>query len=245
MLYKYREFGEYTDKIILNSELFFATYNSFNDPFDCNLELKRIDDYASIDFDKHCKALNKTREMLLPGLTEKEYKQWLREELITKKSKVGILSMSETKENILMWSHYSDNHKGLCFGFSDDLYEGDDITRSKVSYSEDDSYDLISFINPPFGEIKRMFTIKSKHWKYEEEIRLLDLKNGEGIKKFNKDSLKEIFFGCKADEVAIKKTIQLCQLNGFIHVEFKKAKLIPGKFALDFDEINKNDYLEN
>ena len=31
LVYKYRQFGELSDKIILNAELFFSTCNSFND----------------------------------------------------------------------------------------------------------------------------------------------------------------------------------------------------------------------
>ena len=243
MIYKYREFGNYTDQIILNSELFFATHNSFNDPFDCNLELKEIKDYTDIDFEEHCKLHKKNKQELLKGKTEEEYKRDLREKMITWKAKVGILSMSKNKKNILMWSHYSNNHKGLCFGFDTDLYNDEDITKSNVSYSEDDKYDLISFINTPDGDAKRMFTTKSLHWKYEEEIRLLDLKKEYGAKKFKNECLKKLIFGYKADETNIKKTIQLCQLNGFEHVEFEKAKLIPGKFVLNFENINKSLYL--
>ena len=59
----------------------------------------------------------------------------------------------------------------------------------------------------------------------------------------NKNKLKQIIFGCKADETNIKKIIQLCQLNGFEHIVFKKARIVSGKFELDFDEIDKSQYL--
>jgi hypothetical protein len=55
--------------------------------------------------------------------------------------------------------------------------------------------------------------------------------------------LKEILFGCKSDETNIRKVIQLCQLNEFTHVIFKKARIVLGKFELDFDEIDKSQYL--
>jgi hypothetical protein len=245
LLYKYREFGEFTDKIILNSELYFASHNSFNDPFDCNLEFREIEDYLDVDFTNHCKSLGKTKEAILSGATEDEYKKWLKEELIIKKAEVGILSMSETKENILMWSHYSDYHKGLCFGFDKSFFDGLKINISNVTYLEDDKYELISFLNSSPDEIERMFTTKSRFWEYEKEIRLLDLnvKKAIGAKKFNKECLKEIIFGCKADEINIKKIIQLCQLNGFKYVVFKKARIVSGRFELDFEDIDKNMYL--
>jgi hypothetical protein len=239
LLYKYREFSENTDKIILNSELYFASHNSFNDPFDCNLEFKEIDSYTDKEFEKYCK------DKALEEKNKNEYLKELREKLIKAKSEVGILCVSQDYKNILMWSHYAKNHECLCFGFEYGFYDKNEIKYSKVNYPKNKEYGLISFFKPQNGEIRRMFTTKSKFWKYEKEIRLFDLKDGKttGAKMFNKECLKKIIFGCKVEETNIKKIIQLCQLNGFSHVKFNKAKLIPGKFALDFDEIDKSRYL--
>lgn len=238
LLYKYREFGENTDRIILNSKLYFASHNSFNDPFDCNLEFREITSYLDEEFENYC------QEELEKGVDKEKYLTDLSEKLIKAKSEVGILCLSRNKKNILMWSHYAKNHEGLCFGFEDKLYNGN-ITYSKVSYPKRKKYELISFFNPQKGEIKRIFTTKSKFWKYEKEIRLLDLTGGKttGAKEFKKEYLKEILFGCKSDETNIRKVIQLCQLNEFKHVIFKKARIVLGKFELDFDEIDKNKYL--
>ncbi|RLA79326.1 MAG: hypothetical protein DRG78_13155 [Epsilonproteobacteria bacterium] len=238
-VYKYRNFSENTDKIILNAELYFASHKSFNDPFDCNLSFRDIGSYTDKEFKEYCSENKKVNK------TKVEYLNESKKILIKAKSEVGILSMSEDYKNILMWSHYADNHKGLCFGFQYGFYTEDEATYSKVEYPKNKKYKQISFFNPPTGEIKRMFTTKSKFWKYEKEIRLLDLKSekGVGVKTFRKEYLKEIIFGVEADETNIKKIIQLCQMNGFTEVKFKKAKLIPGKFALDFDEINMNIYM--
>ena len=243
LLYKYREFSENTDKIILNSELYFASHNSFNDPFDCNLQFREISSYSDKEFENYC------QEELEKGVDKEKYLTDLSKKLIKAKSEVGILCLSRNKKNILMWSHYAKNHEGLCFGFEDikDIfYKDNKITYIIVKYPKSKDYELISLLREK-GEIRRMFTTKSELWKYEKEIRLLDLKGGKtvGVKKFKKEYLKEIIFGCKAHEINIKKIIQLCQLNGFQHVIFKKAKIISGKFALDFDEINKNNYLES
>lgn len=234
ILYKYRNFEKRTNEIIVNSELYFASHDSFNDPFDCNLALRTLSSFSDKEYNKFF-----NKKVFGKGKDLKDF----RKKLISEKAKVGILCMSQDYKNILMWSHYSKYHKGLCFGFDFRLFEDKKIKSSQVRYVDNEEYELISFFNPPEGEIKRMFTTKSEFWKYEKEIRFFDFKNGIGTKKFHKECLKEIIFGCKADETNIKKIIQLCQLNGFEHVVFKKAKLIPGKFELDFDEINKSDYL--
>ena len=139
ILYKYRSFGEYADKIILNSELYFASHDSFNDPFDCNLSLREINSYTDEEFKKHCE---------IKGLTnkdKKEYLEGLKKEFIYSKAKVGILSMSLTYKNILMWSHYSEYHKGLFFGFDLRLFEDGRISYSQVKYMNNIDYELISF----------------------------------------------------------------------------------------------------
>ena len=40
-VYKFRDFSDFTDKIILNSEFYFASPKRFNDPFDCNLSYRQ------------------------------------------------------------------------------------------------------------------------------------------------------------------------------------------------------------
>lgn len=234
LLYKYRTFGEYTDKIMLNSELYFASHTSFNDPFDCNLALRTLSSFTNKEYNRFF-----NKKVFGKGKDLKDF----RKKLISEKAKVGILCMSQDYKNILMWSHYAKNHEGLCFGFDFRLFDDKKIKSSQVRYPENYEYELISFFNPPKGEIKRMFTTKSEFWSYEKEVRFFDFNNVIGTKKFIKECLKEIIFGCKADETNIRKIIQLCQLNGFEHVVFKKARIVSGRFELDFDEINKNRYL--
>ena len=138
ILYKYRSFGEYADKIILNSELNFASHTSFNDPFDCNLEHRDFCSYTDEEFESYCQKEGKQ------GADKEKYLTDLSEELIKAKSEVGILCMSQDYKNILMWSHYSEYHKGLCFGFDSRLFEDIRIRYSQVKY----------IITPPPNNLK-------------------------------------------------------------------------------------------
>ncbi len=38
-------------------------------------------------------------------------------------SKIGIVSLSETPRNLLMWSHYADQYKGICIGYRSDFLD--------------------------------------------------------------------------------------------------------------------------
>lgn len=244
-LYKFRDFSDFTDKIILNSEFYFASPKRFNDPFDCNLSYRQ--DYTEKEILEKYEYL--ASKLLLPkeefiktyglelGKFLNNYPK-LNDKLI---SQSGILSLSKNNKNITMWSHYANEHKGLAFELhveeDYDFFHGYGI----VEYVEE--YELLSYTNlTPNKDYNKLFLTKYTDWEYEEEIRIIDY-NKNGIRKFNKSVLKTIYFGYRADETNIKKIIQLCQLNGFQHVVFKKGKLIPGKFELDFDELDKSLYL--
>ncbi len=61
--------------------------------------------------------VSKAKRKLLPhyGLIESMYKQTIK--------KFGVYCLSEKKDDILMWSHYSNGHKRLCIEY-DASHEG-------------------------------------------------------------------------------------------------------------------------
>ncbi len=246
-LYKYREFGLRTDDIIINSEFYFALAKSFNDPFDCNLSYR--EDYSFSEIEECKKRFLKRNPNISVEIKEYLFKTKSDEYISSMRSSkqqlinnTGILSLSKTNKSITMWSHYSKKHEGLVF----ELDVKKDYTFFKmfgmVEYEKE--YELLSYLEADKKETTKRVLAKFVDWEYEQEIRIIDF-DKYGHRKFNKNLLKTIYFGLKASKENIQHIIKLCQVNGFSHVKFKKAKLIPGKFALDFDEINKNDYLEN
>ena len=244
-LYKFRDFSENTDKIILNSEFYFASPKKFNDPFDCNLSYRQ--DYtqeeilAKYEYLTSRLSFTKNEFITKYGLNLEEFLNKypkLNDKLV---SQSGILSLSKSNKNIRMWSHYANEHKGLAFELQVDedydFFHGYGI----VEYTKE--YELLSYTNlTPNKDYEKLFLTKYTDWEYEEEIRVIDY-NKNGIRKFNKKALKTIYFGYRADETNIKKIIQLCQLNRFEHVIFKKARIVSGRFELDFDNIDKIKYL--
>jgi hypothetical protein len=246
-LYKYRDFGEFTNDIIMNSQFYFSPPKSFNDPFDCNLFFK--ESYSKEEIDKYKDNFLIRNPKINPNILHNYFSgdgyifhHKLKESKTQLIENVGILSLSKNYKSITMWSHYSKNHEGLVFELDVKKDYSFFYMFGIVDYIEE--YELLSYAEDPRKELYNLFTTKYIDWKYEEEIRIIDF-DKYGVRKFKKNLLKSILFGYKAKEENIKSVINLCQTNGFTHIKFKKAKLIPGKFALDFDEINKNDYLES
>lgn len=109
--------------------------------------------------------LNDPLDILLPSIIgEKEYKYWD----ISKKD-IKILSLSEVDNHTLMWSHYADDHKGLC------------ISYKLNSLPEDIGWGKVNYENPEYNkdqifEENGIFEVgvltKHKTWSYEKEHRL-------------------------------------------------------------------------
>lgn len=93
----------------------------------------------------------------------------------------GIVSLSETQRNLLMWAHYANEHKGICIGFDSEKIFQNEIQPQKVNYSnvrcdESDNLtemknldQLLQFI------LKKVLHTKGDDWIYEKEFRYLVL----------------------------------------------------------------------
>lgn len=248
-LYKYREFNEYTEQIILNSELWYANPNDFNDPFDMNLSFKQ--DYTYKEIASYIKDFIKNHDDT-KSLPKHEQKQQMKKfsqfasssqkfvndqnNILSKmKSQAGVVALSSRKDSILMWSHYASKHTGLIFEFNFDGFELPlNELPHEVEYIEE--YELLSYAEKFKIRKEQMTQIllsKFIDWQYEKEYRIIDL-DFQGGKKFKKEMLTKIIFGLKASDEKINSFIALCKTNGFEHVKFEKAIKRAGTFNLDF-----------
>ncbi|MFB2649527.1 DUF2971 domain-containing protein [Shewanella mangrovisoli] len=88
----------------------------------------------------------------------------------------GIVSLSKSFNDLLMWSHYADSHKGLMLEFDLDeikkltiLY--DDKIEDNVQYTHSRAFEGVG---NSLNEIRRhYFLSKSPPWGYENEYRLV------------------------------------------------------------------------
>ncbi|MFQ1977485.1 DUF2971 domain-containing protein [Aeromonas veronii] len=102
-------------------------------------------------------------------------------------SKYGVVSLSETPINLLMWAHYADEHKGICIGFKPDLFDSLDNKRrsiykiesylpQKVNYDSirpqniDDEAESSKEIQE---QARKQLLTKSNDWMYEKEHRCI------------------------------------------------------------------------
>lgn len=176
-LYKYSEYLglEYFD----NPTIILSVPSKLNDPFESNL---------SEDIINH----------ISKNINNKEaFNQNVKWTFTNYLNLTGIVSLSETSRNILMWSHYAKHHKGMCIGLSKDFLkhksdlkyhfaQGFNISSStepqKVNYDnkrfEESEHEDLSVDELLSGQaidnyLHRHLMIKSDEWIYEKEHRLI------------------------------------------------------------------------
>lgn len=237
-LYKYRDI-ESVKKIISNNSLLFSSALDFNDPFDCqvlirtDLKKNQLKNFMRKEIDKPGMSNNKIKEIVKSCKKDKSsFKSLLRTEIKQNINDSGICCFSKNNDNILMWSHYAQNHSGVCLKF--DLKK--DIVfftyPFPVNYKADfPTINVITDHNWPIT------SVVSKHegWRYEEEVRVVKIDN-KGLFAFKKDALIEVIFGYRTEKKEVNEIKQLITEYGYPNVNYKSVSIVKGKYKLEIKQ---------
>ena len=253
-LYKYTPHNNDSRKyeIITKSQLWFSKVESFNDPIDSKLDYKQK--YTRAEIEEYWKSFLKNNPQHPQTITQildnwgdnTPFVEQQNRVFEMYRGELGVHCFSKNPENILMWSHYANNHKGIVYEFKVDLFKStNSLTNSfngnhyKVNYPKDKSYELLSYTKIGKERNDQFATellTKAKDWEYEEEYRMIDFEKS-GNKTFKKDSLVSIIFGVRTSDIEIDIMKCLCKKYGLSHIQFKKAKFKEGKFEIEIIDI--------
>jgi hypothetical protein len=200
---------EFVKDILLNDRLYWTSPDKFNDPFDCwpvavmpqsRLKLeslaKQLVERRLRDVPKH------ERKKAFPGVMANMRRaaenptKLLRDRLAS----IAVCSLAAEPDNLLMWSHYADSHRGVCLRFRPTKSDGLGFFPLPVVYAnERPLVDLLEGRDNEWAE-KIMLT-KADCWAYEREFRLLDASaSGGGFHKFRHGILDAVFLGALIGE---------------------------------------------
>jgi len=215
LLYRYRSTKDMgIERIFTHNELYFSSPLQFNDPFDCQIHIhfkeedetffknKAIDIYKKNFCDLTEEQIDKKLDEDIKKQGYKKYSDFFKKEInfndyvYRHNLCFGICTFSAVCNDILMYSHYSDGHKGFCLVFNKENEFFKDV--KKIIYPRDDSYPDISSSDAMNGDTKldNIFIYKSNRWDYEKEFRIIK-NTGSGIYNFPEESLLGVIFGCK------------------------------------------------
>ncbi|RLC50356.1 MAG: hypothetical protein DRH79_07760 [Candidatus Cloacimonadota bacterium] len=245
--YKFMPINDYTFENLSNNQIWFSSPMDFNDPFDFFIPYNL--DFNKEEFEK---IIPKP-----PGISESMYDQmflaaknnptklekWIEIGLERFKASIKIACFCEKKNNILMWSHYADSHKGICLKFDsnfdynffhEDNWKFHKMPIREVKYPPKPEKAYYFKDNDNF--FRACAFTKYYKWKYEKEHRII---SAVDVIKYNKECLVEINFGCKCDKNNKKKIIEIINANKYPNINFKQARKSKIDFALEFDDITE------
>ena len=175
---------------------------------------------------------------------------------------IGILSLTEKFDNLLMWAHYTSNHTGFVIQFDkqnsffDQRNKPNEIRGHlrKVCYTK--NRPELTLMDPSLSKeetidrwAKDIFFVKSEHWIYEQEWRMvLTLRDCQRVLEkggckvhlfpFPKDSVKAVMLGCRISKDTKNSIIETIREDPyFSHVKVIQAKIDDKKYKLNFNPI--------
>lgn len=260
ILYKFRNYegvkavDNFGTATLTQFQLFASSSLRFNDPFDNALPFRYSEDsFTLLNFiEKYKRAYNgstNTVDFLYEAterfnfIKEDPQKNWEEVKDIIKgmdNKFYGILSLTKRSDNLLMWSHYANNHKGYCIGlctnklkeFIEENYWQFGAKLGEVDYKE--GYPTVDFMEADYRNIAfvRGFT---KHicWNYEEEVRIILSNKSNAVIHYPKELIKEIYFGCQMEQRFKYEVIDFLKKQDLdislyqMEMGFHEFKLIP------------------
>lgn len=269
MLYKYLNSSR-TD-VLENLKIRFSQPSALNDPFEATALIRfshTLEEDLENDIDEVMKENGITKDHLDYISTQKEIFDELRSHLkkLTDPKNVGdeimermefaqgVLSLSRTKESLLMWAHYGDSHKGYVLGLDENhsFFNSADMRgRSTKPINVTYTTQRIHVNTDSEDYREQLLCTKSLEWAYEEEVRVFRTfgKNFNDFKKNKRgqvhlfslphDCIREIYIGanCHTETIAkIFNTIDRHKLD----VKVYATHLLFDKYGLGFSEIPRS-----
>ena len=287
-LYKY--LGPDRTDILLNARIRFAQASVFNDPFEMQPFFEKfelsVDDelrnspdrildkaanliYSSLPDDRKRtitiedikqKVLPKLRNTLLndPESVVQQFQKIVPQSL---SEILGVLSLTEKRDNLLMWAHYAQNHEGFVIEFDENhtffhripgLLANTDQLVSRLPSQECGYLRKVEYFDerPNHSSIldltpSSVLLAKSKEWEYEQEWRMFRLleeadetkASDEGsvyLFSIPPDCIKGLILGCRMSPEKKSEIIEIIKTDAcYSHVKVYATVLDERKFALN------------
>ncbi len=127
-----------------------------------------------------------------------------------------IYCLTPKPDSTLMWSHYAENHRGVCleFNVANDLFR----RACEVIYRKDYPRWAPCDIHEKPGRVMELILTKLSDWLYEEEYRLVSIEApapdflcpyGDFF-RLPDGALGSVIIGCQADHHAIAEVVRKC-----------------------------------
>jgi hypothetical protein len=153
--------------------------------------------------------------------------------------------VSGSKDNLLMWSHYSDSHRGFCVGLDSDRLQkhfkmlADQgrliVENLKVQYcTEYPAWNTLELDGLEW--LTQQFEVKSSDWSYEREWRYILFDKTNHRLDIPKEAIVEVILGCDMSEEHRSEIIQVLR-DRAIRAKLYQAVKSKSAYALEFKPV--------
>lgn len=253
-LYKYRKFDTRTLGIFTDHGLYYSNPRVFNDPLDCrsiikyDVNLDIIKEIINSMHDNKYESYKEWRNLFYPSDSELDLMAHAKLEIDKKIneefSQYGVLCLSGTWKNILMWSHYSDEHRGVCIEFDTTEISHQNLTPVRYdrrpSIKASDIY--LWKVRRDEAAKRRIFDAhfysKAPDWQYEHEWRDIS----RDSKYCMAYRISSIYFGFRCENAVKIAAVKMFGVDS--KVKFYDVRIEDGSFNLFEYEIKDFDRSE-
>jgi hypothetical protein len=215
-LYKYRAVNADALAMLASDKVYLSRLDAFNDPFevlsvDPTLETKLVTDKQG-----HFAVAKDKSHAGSAGTS------------------LRVCSLSEESQDLLMWGHYADSHRGFCIRF--ELEKDTELMKlvHPIEYKES-ATDFSNAEESEFERALRNSLEKSEKWSYEREWRIIgklpenESRSVELFATYHPAALSGIIFGIRTPELH-KALIR--KILGQRPIEYFQAENRQQNFAL-------------
>ena len=155
----------------------------------------------------------------------------------------GVVSFSEQDNCPLMWSHYGDQHRGICIGYSVPERSVADVHKVEYGGSRlvlaSDVAAMLDGDSDARGRVDEAVLLrKAENWGYEREWRLIGRRGLQGSLL----EMEEIIFGMRCKPSAMYAIVKALECRK-PPVEFYELREERGTFDLRKDALSRDDQL--
>ncbi|MEN5380627.1 DUF2971 domain-containing protein [Sphingobacterium kitahiroshimense] len=229
----------------------FTHPNGFNDPFDSNVNLFKFDkddvtQYVVDVINKHKISEDHGAYMYrqLQTLVSQNPKEYMQNIFDEENLGRGITCFSKKFNQMQMWAHYADKHKGICIGY--DLFK---IKDTIADVNKESAFIPVNYVNEivalsnftDINTIFHWFGTKHSFWSYEEEVRLISRpfdysKENKCLFPIQKENVIEIYCGYNINEIDLNNLKDILR-SDYPHVKLFQIQPDYDAFTLEREEI--------
>ncbi|WP_414728651.1 DUF2971 domain-containing protein [Zhongshania aliphaticivorans] len=220
LLYKYRSLSnlEFVLDILINERLYLSPLKDLNDPFEGqfflaseNIKEKPYSIFsAKEDISPSTKTDNPYTGEAIPNITSHVSDHYF-DDLHHR-----VCSLSQDETSVQMWSLYADSHKGIAIEID---FTDIEHTVSSVQYRDGLVFAEMGLLG---RNIENVLTTKTKHWDYEQEVRILAFSKYFPVL----NRIKRILVGSRAnpEQIALLKRITGTRFD-YVHAELDPSTI--------------------